>query len=231
MLILVKLLFFCPFNDVDSGVPSSLKRSTRTVSGPLELLVINTSSVLLPPYAAYCGNNTPLAPPMVAVPVPVVVVIDGSAAAVRSVAGSVLNCFPLNLRPITENADSEVMSKVPVTSRGIDFPLENNCVTNSDIWCKAGTVSVVVASCVPSAFLNVKVTFAFELFGFTIATPRFLERRPSLSTHRSAWVFRLGGNAPACAAPAVEFRSPNVSNTTNPVVKLLVVVVTGVTIA
>ena len=220
-----------PFNAVDSGVPSCLNRSTRTVKGPLELLFINTSSVAQPPFAANCGNNTPLAPPIVAVPVPVVVVIDGNGADERFVAGIVLKFLPLNLRPITENADSDVMAKVPVTSEGIGVPLGNNCVTNSDIWCPASTLIVVVASCVPSLFLSVRVTFAFELFGFTIATPRFFERRPSLSTNRIALVVRLGGNTPACVAFPAFSRRPNVSNTTRPVVKVLVVVVTGVTIA
>src|ERR1041385_3701490 len=231
MVILVKLLLVCPFNEAESGVPSGLKRSTRTVSGLPELLSINTSSVAQPPHAANWGNKTPAEPPMVALPVPVVVVIDCSAVGERLVTGSVLKLFPLNLRPITETGMFELMPKVPVKSDGIDCELENNCVTNSDTWCRESTFIVVLASCVPSLFLSVKVTFAVELFGFTIATPRFFARRRLLSTKRIALVVRLGGNTPAWVAFGSLFRRPNVSNTTKPDVLPLVVVTTGVTIA
>lgn len=231
----MKVLLVVPFNEAERGVPSCLKRSTRTVREPSELLFIKTSSVAQPPFAANCGNNTLLEPPMVAVPVPVVVVIDGTGAGARLVTGIVLKFLPLNLSPITETGKfddpADVIAKVPTTSEGIGVPLGNNCLTNSDIWCKAGTVIVVVASCVPSLFLSVKFTFWFEPFGFTMATPRFFERRPSLSTNRTAFVVRSGGITPACVAPKALLRSPNVSNTTKPVVEGLVVVLTGVTTA
>ena len=78
---------------------------------------------------------------------------------------------------------------------------------------------LVVTSCAPSLFRSVIVTFTVEPFGFTIATPRFLESRPLLSMKRMALVVRAAGSTPACEAPpsAPLPRKPNVSKTTSPV--------------
>jgi len=69
----------------------------------------------------------------VAVPVPVVVVIDGTDAEERLVIGIVLKLEPRNLRPTTPTGKfdepADVMAKVPVTSDGMGWP-ENICVTN-----------------------------------------------------------------------------------------------------
>ena len=91
-------------------------------------------------------------------------------------------------------------------------------------------MTVAVPSAVPSFLRSVIATFTFELLGFIIATPRFFERRPLLSTKRIAFVVRSGGNTPACVAPALAplLLNPNVSNTTNPLVVPLVVAATGV---
>src|ERR1051326_6380264 len=106
MLMFVKLLLVWPFNAVDNGVPSCLKRSTRTVR-PLVPLFIKTSSVAQPPFAANWGNTTEPEPPIVAVPVPVVVVIAGTGAEERLVMGIVLKLGPRNLRPITPTGKFE----------------------------------------------------------------------------------------------------------------------------
>src|SRR6266853_3402731 len=105
-----------PFRAADSGLPSGLKRSTRTV----RLLVpafIKTSSVAQPPLATNCGNKTAPGPPTV-----FAVSRKGNTPALpeRFVTGSVLKLEPRNLRPITDTGrleePAEVIANVPVNS-------------------------------------------------------------------------------------------------------------------
>src|SRR5206468_12663074 len=101
--------------------------------------------------------------------------------------GRGLKFGPRNGNPMTDTGrledPADVMASVPVTSEGIEDVPVNNSVMNFDVCLCDGTVSVDVANGVPSFFRSVNETVASEPFGFTIATPRFFERCPLLSTN------------------------------------------------
>src|SRR5262245_26667827 len=113
----VKLLAVWPFNAADNGVPSGLKRSTRTVRSPIFVL-IKTISVAQPPFVANCGKRTAPAPPIVASPT--VIVGTGPLGPERLVIGIVLKFMPRNLNPTTDIGrvlePEEAIAKVPNTS-------------------------------------------------------------------------------------------------------------------
>ena len=105
--------------------------------------------------------------------------------------GYVLKLDPRNLKPMTDTGKfdepAEVIANVPVTSDGIPDVLEKSSVTNFEVCWRDGTLTVVVPSCRPSLFRSVRVTFTFDEFGFTIATP-VLMVLPTSANIRPDWI-------------------------------------------
>src|SRR5438093_7212708 len=117
---LVKLLPFCPFKAVVNGVPSCLKRSTRTVTLAVPVLAI-TISVAQPPPAANSGNSVAPAPPT-----PRASVGSGPVNAVTVVTGIVLKFTSRNRNPITDIGVVDVRTNAPVNSAGSFGPVEKS---------------------------------------------------------------------------------------------------------
>ena len=123
----VKLLKDCPFRAAFKGVPSLLKRSTRTLT-LFAPVFPRTISVAQPPPAANCGRRMAPSPPT-----PVAICGNDVVAEPRFVTGRVLKLRPRNRNPITAigsgEEPSDVTVKVPVKSVGTAVE-GNNSVTN-----------------------------------------------------------------------------------------------------